>query len=74
MPADQTMPITASVDEAARLAGLSRSTIYKLLREGKISAKRRGRATLVVVATLSTYLLADLKDYVPGADKPPGLI
>ena len=43
------MPEIVSVDEAARELGLSRTTIFKFLREGKVARYRRegDRRTLV---------------------------
>ena len=44
-----TLPYSATVDEAARLSGLSKSTLYELMSAGKIEAKKLGRRTLIVM-------------------------
>ena len=56
MPADQTMPFAAIPKDAARLSGMSQSTIYNLLREGKIEARKRGNTTLVLMDGLRRYV------------------
>ena len=50
------LPFAATVHEAVRLSGLSRTAIYALLNEGKIEARKRGKTTLVLVEGLLTYV------------------
>jgi excisionase family DNA binding protein len=49
-------PITISVREAARRAGVSRSRIYELLKSGEIRAIKDGSRTLVIVASIDAWL------------------
>lgn len=52
-------PITETISSAVIRSGLSRSTIYNLMRDGSLaSTKVRGRR-LVVSASLSNMLLGD---------------
>jgi excisionase family DNA binding protein len=48
-----------SPQEAARVAGLSRGSIFKALREKRLSARKAGTRTLILRADLEAYL-ADL--------------
>lgn len=41
-----------SINDAAKLLGLGRSTIYRLLREGKLEFLKIGRRTLIPAASL----------------------
>ena len=45
-------PITMSINDATKLVGLGRTTIYKLIEEGRIETIRIGRRTLCKVASL----------------------
>ena len=40
-------PITLSVNETAKVLGLGRTSIYALIREGRIETVKLGRRTLV---------------------------
>lgn len=42
--------------EAAEIAGLSRATLYKLMKEGKLKASKSGRRTLILKTELERYL------------------
>lgn len=54
-------PITETISSAASRSGLSRSTIYNLMRDGALaSTKVRGRR-LIVSASLSKVLLPDVE-------------
>ena len=48
--------------DAARAMGVSRATIYTLLREGKIRARKHGTRTLIDPESLRAYF-ASLPDY-----------
>lgn len=56
MSTDQVMPFAAIPKEAARLSGMSQSTVYNLLREGKIERRKRGATTLVLLDGLQRYV------------------
>lgn len=53
------VPRTAfSVDEAAASLGLSRVTIYELMKTGALRAVKVGRRTLVTAAEIDRFLAA----------------
>jgi predicted DNA-binding transcriptional regulator AlpA len=45
-------PITININEAVRLSGLSRSTIYKLIGEGQLETRLVRNRRLVSMASL----------------------
>jgi excisionase family DNA binding protein len=49
-------PLTYTVAEAARAAGISRSFAYRLISRGQFPARRIGRRLVVPVAQLEAYL------------------
>jgi excisionase family DNA binding protein len=50
-------PLLHSVDEACHLlGGISRSTLYGLISEGKVSTLKVGARTLIPHATLADYV------------------
>jgi excisionase family DNA binding protein len=49
--------IAVSINDAARALGLGRTSIYSLINEGKLEARKLGRRTLVT--TVSIRLLID---------------
>lgn len=51
-------PISVRIREAVRMTGLSRSRIYKLMRDGDVKYAKAGRATLILVESLKAYVLA----------------
>lgn len=56
MPANNIEPITVSVSEAARLLGVKdRRTVYRLIREGRIKARRMQRTYLVNYRSLRAF-------------------
>lgn len=56
MPLDPALPFAATVHDAVRLSGLSRTTLYALLSEGKIDARKRGKTTLILMDSLRSYV------------------
>jgi len=54
--ADGTLPLTVTIPDAARLSGLSRSELYRRLGAGDIEARKSGSRTLIVWASLKTYI------------------
>jgi hypothetical protein len=50
-------PITCSIKTGERLSGLGRTEIFGLIGEKKVEARKAGRRTLLVVASLRNYLL-----------------
>ncbi len=49
-------PAGLSVIEAARLAGVGRSTIYEELASGRLQARKLGRRTVILDADLRQWL------------------
>jgi excisionase family DNA binding protein len=49
-------PIAGSIATAARVSGLGRTTIYRLIGEGRVEAVKAGGRTLVIMASLRAYL------------------
>ena len=49
-------PISATVNETARLIGLSRTTIFRLLAAGEIRAVKVGSRTLVLWESVLAYM------------------
>jgi excisionase family DNA binding protein len=48
----QTNPIAVGLNEAAKLSGLGRTTLYRFARNGKLPLRRCGGRTLVLVDDL----------------------
>jgi len=48
--------IAVSIPEAAKMCGLGRSSIYKLLDEGKLKKRKLGKRTLILVSEIHEYL------------------
>jgi excisionase family DNA binding protein len=60
-------PIGVPPLQAAPLIGGSRSTVYRLLRAGKLRAVKRGAATLVLTESIDEYM-ASLPPAIFAAD------
>lgn len=60
-----TKPIALTIADAVDASGISRSELYLAMREGKLSAKKSGRRTLIMLADLEAYLNS-LPVYRPG--------
>ena len=54
--------LTLSVDETAKLLGVSRNTVYEAIRQNRITAIRFGRRMLVPRAALEQLLLGNAED------------
>ncbi len=61
---EQTSAILVSVKDACAMVSCSRPTLYKHMREGRITAKRSGGRTLIPVDSLREYAAA-LPDMMP---------
>jgi excisionase family DNA binding protein len=49
-------PFAVSIPEAARLAGIGRSSIYKAISSRRLTIRKIGRRSLVEVAALREWL------------------
>jgi excisionase family DNA binding protein len=59
-------PIACTIPDAVRVSGISRTSIYGALKEGRLSAVKCGKRTLITYASLSNFL-ASLPQYKAGA-------
>jgi excisionase family DNA binding protein len=48
--------IAVSVEEAGKLAGVGRTTIFKELRDGRLKGRKIGRRTVVPIDELNAWL------------------
>jgi excisionase family DNA binding protein len=60
-----------SVEEAAKLLGISRSFAYKAVHRGEVPSMRIGRRILVPKAALERYLSLAGEQSAPGQAEPP---
>ena len=49
-------PIVLTVSKTVKAAGFGKTTTYKLINEGKLTAVKVGRRTLVTVASIKALL------------------
>lgn len=59
-------PISLTIPDAVRTSGISRTAIYEALKNGRITAVKCGKRTLISYESLSRYL-ANLPTYRAGA-------
>jgi excisionase family DNA binding protein len=55
-------PISVTVNDAVKASGLSRSTLYKALQSGDLTARKVGKRTLILFASLERFI-ADQPTY-----------
>lgn len=60
------MKAYGTLPEAQQFTGMSRTRLYELLQQKKITARKAGRRTLISFADLEAYL-ASLPTYQAGA-------
>lgn len=48
--------ISVTIPEAVQMIGLGRSSIYKLFDEGKLTPRKSGKRTLILVEDLERYV------------------
>jgi excisionase family DNA binding protein len=53
--------VSCTVEEACSATGLGRTTLYKLIKERRIAARKVGRRTVVLVATLLAEIEPETK-------------
>lgn len=49
-------PIAITLRDAAVLSGIGRTSLYKLFTEGKLTPRKAGKRTLILVSELEAYL------------------
>jgi len=49
-------PIALTVNDTAKATGFGKTTTYKLIKEGKLTAVKIGRRTLVTMASIKALL------------------
>jgi hypothetical protein len=54
--------IAVTIPEATALSGIGRSSFYKLFNEGKLTPRKAGKRTLILVAELESFV----KNLPPG--------
>ena len=59
-------PISVTIPDAVRISGVSRTGLYEALKQGRLTAVKCGKRTLIPYASLSAYL-ASLPAYKAGA-------
>jgi excisionase family DNA binding protein len=60
-----TQPLAVSIPEAARLAGIGRSSLYEAINKGDLPIRKCGRRSLVLLTDLSDWI-ASLPSSVEG--------
>lgn len=50
--------ISVTLREASALSGIGRSSLYKLFNAGKLTPRKAGKRTLILVAELESYLMS----------------
>ncbi|RWP40148.1 MAG: DNA-binding protein [Mesorhizobium sp.] len=48
--------ISVDIADAVSMSGISRSGLYKLFKAGKITPRKNGKRTLVLVSELQSYV------------------
>jgi excisionase family DNA binding protein len=48
--------IAVTILEAVQMTGIGRSTLYSLFREGKLTPRKSGKRTLLIVEDLRRYI------------------
>lgn len=48
--------VAATINEAAQITGLGRSSIYQLINDGKLTRRKYGSRTLILVEELEAFV------------------
>lgn len=64
--------LALSVKEAARALGISRGSVYALIKKGKLRPVHVGRRCLIPRRALEIFLEAEVEAFAPVAGAPPG--
>jgi excisionase family DNA binding protein len=57
-PEDRATVLAIAPDEAARVAGIGRTTLYRAISSGEFKSLKIGKRRLIAVETLRTWLLS----------------
>lgn len=69
-PAATIEPISTTIEEVARLTGLSVRSVYRELAAGNLAAVKRGRTTLVMMDSVRRYMASlPAANYAANRDK-----
>ncbi len=49
-------PFSYTILDACRLSGIGRTTLYRLISEGKVDARKAGSRTLIIAESLWFYI------------------
>ena len=49
-------PISITVDDATAYCGIGKTKLYELVKEGRFTARKIGRRTLLLTAELDAYI------------------
>ena len=61
-PTHELKPLLVSVKETRRLTNLGNTTIWALIKDGRIKTKKIGRRTMVIYASIEELAKADDED------------
>jgi excisionase family DNA binding protein len=53
---NNTAPISVTVPEAVKLTGIGRTSLYYLMRDGKLPRRKCGAKTLILVSDLQRFV------------------
>lgn len=51
--------ISVRINEASRLTGLSRTTLYRLIGKGDLQTSKIGRSTVILMESLRAYITSN---------------
>lgn len=54
--AQQMAPLSVSIEESARILGISRTSVYELIAQGQISTFKVGRRRLTLASELKAFI------------------
>lgn len=69
----QQAPLAVSVEEAARLAGIGRTSLYAAISSGELPSIRHGRRRLILRTAIEEWL-SSLASIEPPAGNPKGAV
>lgn len=55
-PISLSVPLSVSIKEARRLLGIGNTTLWELIKDGRIETAKIGRRRLVIYASLTAFI------------------